>query len=335
MMWSVFASLRTLSTLVVALLLLSPAKPAFSQAFADSFWEYQISGNFGEFRLNSGMVEFSCLAGSKQVTVVVNAGGLPRQTTIEIRNGGNFYRSTARLNTRGTYQFTVAPAKISNLFRLFTRFADLSISVEAAGPLSVRTGAGGGSDVADVMTSFCMNGGTSGGGGLGGGSGPAVIIPGPGGGQAGATPGAGGGQSGSVSLLDVLNIIGQLNDAKTDAEPERKPEPEPAPEAVGPPVLNPDPANPGVVALPCSAEPYARANTNTGRVNFALVNESGSVREVYWIDFEGQRQFDRELRAGQVVNLLTNPNAPWLVTNTAGVCTDLLLVFSDGIYSLR
>lgn len=214
MMWSVFASLRTLSTLVLALLLLSPAKPAFSQAFADSFWEYQINGNFGEFRLNSGMVEFSCLAGSKQVTVVVNAGGLPRQTTIEIRNGGNFYRSTARLNTRGTYQFTVAPAKISNFFRLFTRFADLSISVEAAGPLSVRTGAGGGSDVADVMTSFCMNGGI-GGGGLGGGSGPAVIIPGPGGGQAGATPGAGGGQSGSVSLLDVFNIIGQLNDAKT------------------------------------------------------------------------------------------------------------------------
>ena len=36
------------------------------------------------------------------------------------------------------------------------------------------------------------------------------------------------------------------------------------------------------------------------------------------------------------MNLLTNPNAPWLVTNTAGVCTDLLLlVFSDEIYSLR
>ena len=50
-----------------------------------------------------------------------------------------------------------------------------------------------------------------------------------------------------------------------------------------------------------------------------LVNESGLVREVCWNDFERQRQFDRELRADEVVNLLTNPNAPWLVTNTAGV----------------
>ena len=311
-MWPVFASLRTLLALVIALFLLSPAKQAMSQAFADPYWEYQINGNFGEFRLNSGIVVFSCLAGSGQVTVVVNAGGLPRQTTIEIRNGGNYYRSTARLNTRGNYQFTVGPAKISNFFRLFTRFLELTINVEAAGPMNVRTGAGGGSDAAEVMTDFCMNG-----------------VLGGGGGQAGVTPGAGGGQSGSVSLLDVFNILGQLSDAQNDAEAEPTTEPE------DPPVQNQDPAEPGIVPLPCSAEPYARANTNTGRVNFALVNESGSVREVYWIDFEGQRQFDRELRAGQVVNLLTNPNAPWLVTNTAGVCTDLLLVFSDEIYSLR
>ena len=178
------------------------------------------------------------------------------------------------------------------------------------------------------MAGFCMPGRSGGGGN----SGPVVITPGNGGGQAGATPGAGGGQSGSVSLLDVFNIIGQLSDAQNDADAEPEPT---TPEPLDPPVQTPDPAEPGIVPLPCSAEPYARANTNPGRVNFALVNESGSVREIYWIDFEGQRQFDRELRAGQVVNLLTNPNAPWLVTNTAGVCTDLLLVFSDEIYSLR
>ena len=215
-----------------------------------------------------------------------------------------------------------------NFFRLFTRFPELTVNVEAAGPLNVRTGAGGGSDAADVMAGFCMPGRSGGGGN----SGPVVITPGNGGGQAGATPGAGGGQSGSVSLLDVFNIIGQLSDAQNDADAEPEPT---TPEPLDPPVQTPDPAEPGIVPLPCSAEPYARANTNPGRVNFALVNESGSVREIYWIDFEGQRQFDRELRAGQVVNLLTNPNAPWLVTNTAGVCADLLLVFSDEIYSLR
>ena len=196
------------------------------------------------------MLVFLCLAGIKQATVVVNAGRLPRQSTIEIRNGSNYYRSTARLNTRGTYQFTVAAAKISNFFCLFTRFPELSINLEVTGSLSVKIGAGGESDMAEVMTSFCMNSG------LGGvGSGPAVIILGSSGGQAGATPNADGGQSGSVSLLDVFNIIGQLNDAKNNAETELAPEPE------NPPVQDPDPAEPGILALPCSPEPFARAKS--------------------------------------------------------------------------
>ena len=52
-MWPVFASLRTLLALLVALFLLSPTKPAMSQAFTDPYWEYQINGNFGKFRLKS------------------------------------------------------------------------------------------------------------------------------------------------------------------------------------------------------------------------------------------------------------------------------------------
>lgn len=138
---------------------LSSAHLAQAQAYADLYWDTIINGNSGDFNMGGG-VNFKCRRGQGDLTVTVAAGGSPNQTTIEFRNGGTYYRSTARKNAAGTYTFTVSGNRTSTMYRLLTAFPNVNIDVAAAGPIFVETGADEGSEGPIIMREFCSPGGS-------------------------------------------------------------------------------------------------------------------------------------------------------------------------------
>lgn len=296
---------------------------AQAQAFADAYWDYAISGNRGDFNLAGGAVHFTCQKGRGQLTVTVAAGGTPRQTTIEFRNGGNFYRSTANKNAGGTYTFTIPGNRTRSMYRILTQFDDVNIDVAAAGPIYIQTGSRSGSDVASVMQSFCQAGnfgGSSSGGSSGGSSS---------GGSSGGSSGSGSG-SGSVTI-DLNDLLGGIfGGAGITITPGGG-----TGSGSGSGSGGSSGGGAGIVELPCSAEFDARSSNAGGNISMVVQNNSGRTRTIYWIDFSGDRQRYARIGPGESYLQATAPGHPWLAADSNGRCRAMVVPLSDSTFVIN
>lgn len=259
MFLKVFSMKRLLVSLMLSAGLISAASTVQAQAYADEWWDYTILNNQGDFNLSRGGVNFKCQRGGGDLIVTVAAGGVPNQTTIEFRNGGNYYRSTARKNAQGTYSFTVPGNRNTAMYRILTQFPAVNISVEAAGPIYVETGSLAGSDVAVTMQEFCSGGGS--------------------------------GNSGKMAS-----------------------------------------ASKGGDDMSCKLERKAKSKKGFGSLSLKIVNETSSLRAIYWFDTNGKRRAVAQLLPGQSVTRSTRTGQIWMATNSKGRCRQMLVARSDGSF---
>ena len=61
-----------------------------------------------------------------------------------------------------------------------------------------------------------------------------------------------------------------------------------------------------------------------------FANSSGRPLKIYWLDFQGRRQFYHELKSGQDYRQPTYVNHPWIAVDSAGTCVDGVLKAPHG-----
>ncbi len=90
----------------------------------------------------------------------------------------------------------------------------------------------------------------------------------------------------------------------------------------------------GRLAAECPSEGALRSLSDTERTRISFRNERFRRINVFWIDYEGQRQLYRTLAPGQSQTFQTYATHPWVVTDASGNC--LGVNFADvGTSSVR
>jgi hypothetical protein len=74
-------------------------------------------------------------------------------------------------------------------------------------------------------------------------------------------------------------------------------------------------ADEGTVLHPAELEGVVRSLPSRMVTAVDFVNATSHPRRVYWLDFEGKRQFYGELRPTETLSLQTFLTHPWLITD--------------------
>jgi von Hippel-Lindau disease tumor supressor len=77
----------------------------------------------------------------------------------------------------------------------------------------------------------------------------------------------------------------------------------------------------------CPSEAALRSLSGTERTRISFRNERFGRINVFWIDYEGQRQLYRTLAPGQTQTFQTYATHPWVLTDASGGC--LSVNFAD------
>jgi hypothetical protein len=70
----------------------------------------------------------------------------------------------------------------------------------------------------------------------------------------------------------------------------------------------------------CQTESQLRSINADVATQINFVNNTNSVVKIFWINYQGQRQFIQDLQPGQSVNKSTYVTHPWVVTDAQGTC---------------
>jgi hypothetical protein len=90
-----------------------------------------------------------------------------------------------------------------------------------------------------------------------------------------------------------------------------------------PPLPTPPPRQ--LTALPCADEGRLRSVDGVAEGAIQFVNASGARREVYWLDYNGNRQFYQRLESGQSYLQPTYVTHPWVITDGTPGCVAIFL----------
>ena len=77
---------------------------------------------------------------------------------------------------------------------------------------------------------------------------------------------------------------------------------------------------PSLAASTCPSEPSLRSQSSTRATHITFLNKRAGVINVFWINYQGRRQFYRSLTPGQTASFNTFATHPWVVTDAAGNC---------------
>lgn len=72
----------------------------------------------------------------------------------------------------------------------------------------------------------------------------------------------------------------------------------------------------------CPAPGSARSPNSNRAAVLNIANSTGRTLKIYWLDFQGQRQFYRELKTGQDYRQPTFVNHLWIAVDGSGKCVD-------------
>ncbi len=72
--------------------------------------------------------------------------------------------------------------------------------------------------------------------------------------------------------------------------------------------------------LGCENENKLRSLEGGAATSINFVNKTSALVKVYWINYQGQRQFYKDLKAGESYTQSTYVNHPWVVTDEQGGC---------------
>lgn len=90
------------------------------------------------------------------------------------------------------------------------------------------------------------------------------------------------------------------------------------------------PAGSSGVDTGCPAPGSVRSLNSNRAAVLHVANSTGRTLKIYWLDFQGQRQFYRELKTGQDYRQPTFVTHPWIAVDAAGNCVDGVLKASRG-----
>lgn len=80
----------------------------------------------------------------------------------------------------------------------------------------------------------------------------------------------------------------------------------------------------------CPAPGSVRSLASNRPAVLHFANSTGRTLRIYWLDFQGQRRFYRELKTGQDYRQPTFLSHPWIAVDAAGNCVDGVLKASRG-----
>jgi hypothetical protein len=97
----------------------------------------------------------------------------------------------------------------------------------------------------------------------------------------------------------------------------------------GPGAAQPTPVNASMfttgAVLPCSDEPYLNSLESRQPVKMVFQNLQGSSTNFYWLDYQGHRKLYRTIEAGRSFSIMTFVTHPWVVTDAADHCTEIVM----------
>lgn len=86
----------------------------------------------------------------------------------------------------------------------------------------------------------------------------------------------------------------------------------------------------GKVGAGCPAPGSVRSLDSNRPAVIQFANSTGRTLKIYWLDFEGQRKFYRELKTGQDYRQPTFLTHPWIAVDSTGKCVDGVMKASRG-----
>jgi VHL beta domain len=75
----------------------------------------------------------------------------------------------------------------------------------------------------------------------------------------------------------------------------------------------------------CRGETQLRSVDGDVKTTVKFTNRSKSTRNIYWINYEGERVFYQKLRPGRSYTQQTYVTHPWVSTSNSGKCTGMYL----------
>lgn len=92
----------------------------------------------------------------------------------------------------------------------------------------------------------------------------------------------------------------------------------------------PRPVGNGRAGTGCPAPGSVRSLDSNRPAVIRFANGTGRTLEIFWLDFQGQRKFYRQLKTGQDYRQPTYLTHPWIAVDSAGDCVDGVLKASRG-----
>ncbi len=72
----------------------------------------------------------------------------------------------------------------------------------------------------------------------------------------------------------------------------------------------------------CPAAGSVRSQNSSTKVTLHFANSSNRTAKIYWLDYQGTRQFYRELKPGQDYQQPSYMTHPWIAVDPKGDCID-------------
>jgi hypothetical protein len=86
----------------------------------------------------------------------------------------------------------------------------------------------------------------------------------------------------------------------------------------------------------CSDEKKLSSLSGERPANITFTNDTAAVRNIFWINYSGQRQLYQTLQPGQHYTQPTYVTHPWVITDNEGVCkTAIVAQQSDTDFQIR